>query len=424
MVGVDVGRRIRQARLERGLSLAQLGGEDLSRSFLSLVELGRSRISLRALTIVAQRLGLPLSYFLDDAPGVSEGAAELALDRAEAALTQQDPAACLRLLDETPESDLSRLRVLWLRASALIDLGQPREAIPVIQEGLELAERRDDPYMALELRYKLGLALYSTDNYDEASIHLRHVVDESESEFADPLLVGKAVVCLGHVAYVHNDVDSAIEHYSRARELFGSLADLNAMACVYSGMSAAYERKGDLRNALRYSKLSLGAFTAQHNGRQVARELNNLACEYRDLGDLDRALECAREAVTRAQEIKSREVEAVAHSTMASVFLRRDDIATAETEARLADELSSSDTDLARIDAWVVLAKIADRKGDRARTDALYRRALENLRQIGHHSAYADAALAYSLMLRQRGDTEGALDYALQAAEARPARPV
>jgi transcriptional regulator with XRE-family HTH domain len=60
-----IGKRIREARQGRHMSLEQLGGELLSRSFLSQVERGRSRISLRALGIVASRLELPLSYFID-----------------------------------------------------------------------------------------------------------------------------------------------------------------------------------------------------------------------------------------------------------------------------------------------------------------------------------------------------------------------
>ena len=62
-----VGERIRQARTSRGMSLAQLGGKDLSRGFLSAVELGRSHISLPALSVVARRLGLPVSFFVDEA---------------------------------------------------------------------------------------------------------------------------------------------------------------------------------------------------------------------------------------------------------------------------------------------------------------------------------------------------------------------
>jgi transcriptional regulator with XRE-family HTH domain len=64
----EIGCRIRAARQARQMTLAELGGTELSRSFLSLVERGKSRISLRALAIVAGKLDLPVSYFLDQ-PG-------------------------------------------------------------------------------------------------------------------------------------------------------------------------------------------------------------------------------------------------------------------------------------------------------------------------------------------------------------------
>lgn len=69
----EIGFRIRAARQARQMTLAELGGTDLSRSFLSLVERGKSRISLRALTIVAHKLDLPVSFFLDQpGAGLSE----------------------------------------------------------------------------------------------------------------------------------------------------------------------------------------------------------------------------------------------------------------------------------------------------------------------------------------------------------------
>ncbi len=66
------------------MTLAELGGDELSRSFLSAVEHGRTRISLRALAIVADRLKRPMGYFVDEPPDMSEE--EVPLDHAEAAL--------------------------------------------------------------------------------------------------------------------------------------------------------------------------------------------------------------------------------------------------------------------------------------------------------------------------------------------------
>src|SRR5579871_1824390 len=123
----DVGRRIRQARIDRGMSLAKLGGDDLSRSFLSLVELGKSRISLRALALIADRLETPISYFLDDSQDTA-AALELAVDQATMALATQQPGAALRILDAIDVPAAQRGRVLTLRGQALLRLNRAREA--------------------------------------------------------------------------------------------------------------------------------------------------------------------------------------------------------------------------------------------------------------------------------------------------------
>lgn len=55
--------RIREARLEAGLSLAQLARDDVSRTFIHFIETGKSRPSPRVLALIARRTGKPVSYF-------------------------------------------------------------------------------------------------------------------------------------------------------------------------------------------------------------------------------------------------------------------------------------------------------------------------------------------------------------------------
>jgi tetratricopeptide (TPR) repeat protein len=266
------------------------------------------------------------------------------------------------------------------------------------------------------------MALYNARNYDESLVSLRRALDEAMQVGDDPVLTGKITVAMGHNLYMRGDVEDAIECYARARELFSSLADLNTLACVYAGLSRAYQSKGDLSSALRYSKLSVAAFEANHNGRGAANELNSMAVRYQELGDLQQALECGREAVERARQVNARDLEAVAHSTLAAIHLKLEDVGTAAAEARVAETLSPEETDQARIDAWLVLAEIAERESNPARADELYQKALSALQQRGWQMAYAEAALAYSLLLRRRGETSRALEYALEAAQARPAQ--
>lgn len=61
-----LGEKLRQARLEKGLSQRQLCGQELTRNMLSQVESGSARPSMDTLQLLARRLGKPVSWFLDE----------------------------------------------------------------------------------------------------------------------------------------------------------------------------------------------------------------------------------------------------------------------------------------------------------------------------------------------------------------------
>src|SRR5258708_17365611 len=52
-----LGARIRELRVARGMTQATLAGHDFTKGFISLLETGRTRASMRATEILAHRLG-------------------------------------------------------------------------------------------------------------------------------------------------------------------------------------------------------------------------------------------------------------------------------------------------------------------------------------------------------------------------------
>ena len=66
--GQTLGERVRSARRESGLSQAQLAGDELTKGFISQIESGLVRPSIRSLQHIAQKLGKPLDYFIGDEP--------------------------------------------------------------------------------------------------------------------------------------------------------------------------------------------------------------------------------------------------------------------------------------------------------------------------------------------------------------------
>lgn len=424
LLAADVGQRIRQARQARGMSLAQLGGEDLSRSFLSLVELGHSRISLRALKIVADRLELPISYFLSDSTESAVLAAELALNEAEAKLDQHADEECLRLLEGAGElrSPGEHARRDWLKGRALLNLRRPKEALDALREALAAAEEEGDDHFVAQVRCMLGGALYASGSYDEALVHLRQALNDVMTGGEDPVLTGKITVLVGHILSMRGDLDGAITHYRRARELFGAVRDYYTQGCIYSGLSLAFKRKGDLPSAVRYSRLSVGMFRACNNLHQIASEVTNMALAYEEMGDLEEARQLAEDGLERAKSVHADELEAMAHSALASIYFRQGQIDQAAREAEAAEGLAPDQDGISRARSWRVLAEVAEQNGDHMWADELYERSLQVFRDEEREASFRETALAYSRLLEKRGNLKGALEQAHRAIESGHAR--
>ena len=187
---MDMGAKIRQARLDAGLSQRQLCGEEITRNMLSLIENGAAKPSMKTLTVLARRLGKPVGWFLEDtAPDPSEltGSAD-ALRQAGEALAQGKAIYAAQLLDcvtspllhreklllaaKIPGADLQTLcaslpsldEELLLRAEAALEAGH-HDRCGIL---LSAAEDREAPAWNL-LMGKLAMA---RKNWGEAAAHL------------------------------------------------------------------------------------------------------------------------------------------------------------------------------------------------------------------------------------------------------------
>lgn len=85
---MDIGQRIKQARLEAGLSQRQLCGDTITRNMLSLIESGKARPGMDTLAVLAARLGKPMGWFLEEQAVLSPNQDVIA--RARLAFAQKD----------------------------------------------------------------------------------------------------------------------------------------------------------------------------------------------------------------------------------------------------------------------------------------------------------------------------------------------
>ena len=120
---MELGQRLKAARLELGLSQRQLCGEVITRNMLSQIENGAARPSMDTLRYLAGQLGKPLSFFLEEDAVTSPNQA--VMDRARRACGAQN---VLEILSEyrVPDEIFDRERELLTRLATL-DLAEELE---------------------------------------------------------------------------------------------------------------------------------------------------------------------------------------------------------------------------------------------------------------------------------------------------------
>lgn len=141
---MELGEKLRQARLESGLSQRQLCGDEITRNMLSQIEHGTAKPSMKTLQYLASRLGKTVSYFLEETAVVSPN--QQIMDSARRLFDAGDSAAAARTLEayQSPDPVYDREKdLLWV----LAHLSLARQAIEENRQlyALELLKKAETP---------------------------------------------------------------------------------------------------------------------------------------------------------------------------------------------------------------------------------------------------------------------------------------
>jgi len=144
----EVGRRIKVRRVELGMSQAQLAGEDLSDSYISLLESGRRAPSEGVVEVLAGRLRCSAAWLRSGVNPEQEQADQLRLREAELCLHTGAPERALEIANEIsaagdrPDAMVRVAQNLAGRAHEA--LGHLTQAIEIFTGEVESAERAGD----------------------------------------------------------------------------------------------------------------------------------------------------------------------------------------------------------------------------------------------------------------------------------------
>ena len=251
---MDLGQRLKQARLSAGLSQRQLCGDVITRNMLSQIENGSAKPSMDTLRYLAEQLGKPVSFFLEET--VASVNQDLIL-RSRSAYQKGDFAAALVTLedfslpDEVFEAEFYLLQALCHTELAAQD---PENATHHLDSAAEAGKHTPYDHPDLLRRRTLLLAQQDPQHLldlpdEELLLRTKHALASNKTSLCITLLEeashkDTAQWCLlrGDCAVAMGMPAAAIEFYLQAED-----------PAAYSRLEQCYLQLEDYKMAYHYA---------------------------------------------------------------------------------------------------------------------------------------------------------------------------
>ncbi len=304
-IGKSVGEKIRAARVALHYTQGKLAAPDFSVSYISAIERGQIHPSLRALEILAGRLGLASTELLPKRPSQDdrqsaiprqpereEDESEMALLDVQVRISQNEPEKALALLSKTSAKRLKRSQQLWHRyllGCANLLAGHLEEAEHIFSEMTQIAKDANNHYLYTHILFMLGNTFAAMHNPTQALLaHQRCLNVLEETQERDVFLITRTAVQLGtHYAEIEQP-DDALALFRKALDTRAQLQTPQQVDASYNALAQYAIDDKDYYAAELYGYQAL-AHSEQESQRQLRGDLYHYLGQTLIQGDQEEA---------------------------------------------------------------------------------------------------------------------------------------
>jgi tetratricopeptide (TPR) repeat protein len=431
-----VGANIFRLRRKLRITQKQLAAPEFSISYISAIERGRIRPSLKALEILAQRLNVASAELLADipdgfAPEDETGEAAppslitllsqrpssniilLTLCWASMSLARHNPHYAAELLDSLSLniiSDEQRLLLHYFRGTIALTTHRPADAQAMAESAFQQAEFSGHTELLERCRFLLARAYEAQEKFLPAFETFTACVQAIEKgTIADPLFAIDVYSALGEHHRRRERRDAAVACYQQALSYLDSVLNLTGLAESSAQISQSHMENIHSTLADWYAGRSR-AFTELAEARQrIAQAASNLGLTFQELGNPEAAEQQLRQAIDLCEQLGTRSQAILARIALADLLLDRQQPQEAESLALEAQTLCQPN-EQGEAENAALYGRVLVTLGDVNRTlnrldesDQCFQQAIALLKQQNANEQLSQAYYRYSTLLHQKG---------------------
>ena len=190
-----------------------------------------------------------------------------------------------------------------------------QEAIDALKDSLEIKEGEDRILVLKDI----GMKFRSID-YDSAWYYTKLAYSEAEKQ-QNEYLKARMKVSYGILANGKGNMVQALKYYNEALPAIQSSQDHFAIGALYTNISNAYEKTGEVHKSVAYQLDALEEFEASNDSIWIAGSFNNLGSRYQAINEWELSKEYYYKALEIYEHLGQDYYVAITYNNLASAYL-------------------------------------------------------------------------------------------------------
>ena len=310
---LSLGEKIKRTRKELNMTLKDLAGDRITPGQISLVESGKSNPSMDLLEYLAGALNTSIEYLMESEETQAEKICTYFENIAESYIINEDLNQGEQYIEkalyyaEKYDLEYRKAKNLYLRGIIYMSKDEYAVAQQFFLSSNVIFIKNNNYEEIIKTFVNLGKITMELKAYHSSCSYFQQAENVyNDNDIGNDFLLGQIYYYVACIYFKLENLDKSINYSYLAKEKFRQMDNKREYAKTLLLLSEEYNKKGDVNNAIKYSKRTLDVYKDIDDVTHIAKienSLGKLFCEFDNIEESFVHLNKAKEIRMRIKDI-------------------------------------------------------------------------------------------------------------------------
>lgn len=345
---LSLGEKIKRRRKELNMTLKDLAGDRITPGQISLVESGKSNPSMDLLEYLAGALSTSIEYLMESEETQAEKICTYFENIAESYIINEDLNQGEQYIEkslyyaEKYNLEYRKAKNLYLRGIIYMSKGEYALAQQFFLSANVIFIKNNNYEETIKTFVNLGKITMKLKAYHSSSSYFQQAENVyNDNDIGNDFLLAQIYYYIACLCFKLENIDKAINYSYLAKEKFRQMDNKKEYAKTLLLLSEGYSEKGDINNAIKYSRKTLAIYREINDLIHIAKIENDLGKLFYDFDNMEESFV----HLNKAKEIRTRIKDSSLVETLVNIcenYIKLKDI---DNSRKILNEIMENITD-------------------------------------------------------------------------------